>query len=152
MDECASLRRLFAVKPPPTAVDSDTNGPVVSNGHPTADGAQATDHLIGTTSGHFVAHGNGHALGRIHASGSDSPCPVITGTLDERRNISNAEGRRQNAEVPPSHIFYGVSLAGVSYRRRWPPPTTEKNLHRPGNPATVGVVRRPSVRWRHCGL
>jgi len=25
---------------------------------------------------------------------------------------------------PMSYIFYGVSLAGVSCRRRWPPPTT----------------------------
>ena len=69
------------------------------------------------------------------------------------------------------YIFYaGASIAGVSCRRRWPPPTTlvlttlvaqcklsrrkiglllevagRKFSHSPGNPATVGVVRWPAA-------
>ena len=78
-------------------------------------------------------------------------------------------------DLPLSYIFYGVSSAGVSCRRRWPPPTTPASpdnaiglvahcelggyvklgwlleaagrtfSHRHANPARVGVVRWSSA-------
>jgi len=72
----------------------------------------------------------------------------------------------QTAVGPQRCIFYGVSLAGIGCRRRWPPPTTlamttlmgqqpnvnsagasnweavgRKFSHRHDNPVIVGVVR-----------
>ena len=43
-------------------------------------------------------------------------------------------------DLPLSYIFYGVSSAGVSCRRRWPPPTTPAS---PDN--AIGLVA-------HCEL
>ena len=103
MGECCLLRRLMTVRSSPTAEErSDTNGPLVSNGHPTVSGGQANEcRLIGNTDRHLVAHANGHSVGRNHAPLTDSPAfsPTLDGS-NERNNLSLAhENNKQNAEV-----------------------------------------------------
>jgi len=110
--EWSTLRLLLTSKPPPTAVESDTNGPLVGGEHRTLNGGQANDHSSGTTNDQFVAVANGHTEGRSHASVTDSPYSVFSKTLSkpDPNSASRSHENIHSAEVQTLSFLFTLGL------------------------------------------